>query len=219
MTASRPSKLLFIGDSITDCDRARPIGEGNLGEKLGNGYVRLVDALLTATVPDHPYRCVNMGVSGDTVRELKERWQTDVVALQPDALVIMIGINDVWRHFSRPLNREAQISHHEFRETLDELLRSCGVAPPSVMLMAPYFIEPDRNEPMRVRMDSFGDIVRDLAGHHGTTFVDTQRAFDAVLRYVHPMRLANDRVHPNWAGHAIIARALIASLGLAIPTS
>jgi lysophospholipase L1-like esterase len=213
MATSRATKLLFIGDSITDCDRARPIGEGNLGEKLGTGYVHLVDALLTATVPDHPYRCVNMGVSGDTVRELKRRWQTDVVALQPDALVIMIGINDVWRHFDRPLNREAQISHQEYRETLDELVRNCGVAPPSITLMAPYFIEPDRTEPMRRRMDEFGNILRELAGLHAATFVDTQQAFDAVLRHVHPMRLANDRVHPNWAGHVIIARAFIASLG------
>ena len=41
------SKLLMIGDSITDCERARPIGEG-LFNALGRGYVSLIDSLLQA---------------------------------------------------------------------------------------------------------------------------------------------------------------------------
>ena len=32
------SKLRFIGDSVTDCGRARPGGEGG-GEALGKGYI------------------------------------------------------------------------------------------------------------------------------------------------------------------------------------
>jgi hypothetical protein len=32
------SKVVMTGDSITDCGRARPVGEG-LGGALGNGYV------------------------------------------------------------------------------------------------------------------------------------------------------------------------------------
>ena len=44
------SKLVMIGDSITDCGRALPVGEG-LGPSLGNGYVSLVDALIRTAVP------------------------------------------------------------------------------------------------------------------------------------------------------------------------
>jgi 2-hydroxy-3-keto-5-methylthiopentenyl-1-phosphate phosphatase len=40
-------KLLFIGDSVTDCERAKPEGEG-LFAALGNGYVAYIDALLQA---------------------------------------------------------------------------------------------------------------------------------------------------------------------------
>lgn len=32
------SKLLMIGDSITDCGRAQPVGEG-MNDALGRGYV------------------------------------------------------------------------------------------------------------------------------------------------------------------------------------
>src|SRR3954452_17883523 len=92
------SKLLMIGDSITDCERARPVGEG-LFAALGKGYVSLVDALLGATYPEREIRVVNMGSSGNTVRDLKSRWRTDVLDLRPDWLSMMIGINDVWRQF------------------------------------------------------------------------------------------------------------------------
>ena len=73
-------KLVMIGDSITDCGRGHPFGEASF-DTLGNGYVSLVNGLITATDPALRLRVVNMGVSGNTVRELKARWQSDV--LQP----------------------------------------------------------------------------------------------------------------------------------------
>jgi lysophospholipase L1-like esterase len=92
------SKLLFIGDSITDSDRARPVGEIWPGA-LGKGYVNLVDALLMARYPSHHIRVVNMGLGANTVMDLKERWQTDVHDREPDWLSIGIGINEVWWQF------------------------------------------------------------------------------------------------------------------------
>jgi len=48
------SKLVFIGDSITDCERARPVGEGLFGA-VGKGYVAIVDGLLGAIHPPTPF--------------------------------------------------------------------------------------------------------------------------------------------------------------------
>ncbi len=45
------STLLMIGDSITDCGRARPIAEG-INWDLGNGYVSLIHAFLGANCPE-----------------------------------------------------------------------------------------------------------------------------------------------------------------------
>ena len=101
------SKLVMIGDSITDCERARPYGEGLFGA-IGKGYVSLVDALLTAAYPELGIRVVNMGTSGNTVRDLSARWQSDVLDLKPDWLSVMIGINDVWRQYDLPAQIEAK---------------------------------------------------------------------------------------------------------------
>ena len=107
MIIQRGSKLLMIGDSITDCGRARPMGEA-ADNGLGDGYVALVDAWLRAAHPAWPVGIVNMGISGDTVRDLRARWQTDVLDQAPDWLSIFIGINDVWRRFGDA----AQMAEH-----------------------------------------------------------------------------------------------------------
>ena len=62
----------------------------------------MVDALLGAVYPERMIRVINMGVSGNTTRDLKARWQTDVLDLKPDWLSIMIGANDVWRQYDSP---------------------------------------------------------------------------------------------------------------------
>ena len=85
------SKILFIGDSITDCGRKRPVGTGGFDQALGNGYVSLVDAALRAVYPDYSIATLNMGNSGNTVDDLEYRWKTDAIDLQPDWLSILIG--------------------------------------------------------------------------------------------------------------------------------
>jgi lysophospholipase L1-like esterase len=115
------SKLVLIGDSITDCDRARPVAEA-VSEALGNGYVSLINGLLNATCPEQGIRIVNMGVSGNTVRDLEARWQTDVLDLKPDWLSILIGINDVWRRFDSRLQPEWHVPLDEYEHTLEGLV-------------------------------------------------------------------------------------------------
>ncbi len=204
------SKLLFIGDSITDCGRARPIGEG---DGLGDGYVSLVNAALGSSAPPHGIRVLNTGISGNTVRDLDARWQRDALDLKPDWLSVMIGINDVWRQFDSPLEMEKHVSLEEYSTLLDKLIGAARPQLKGLILMTPYFIEPDRSDAMRSMMDQYGAAARGLAEKHQAVFVDTQSAFDAVLRSTPPASLAADRVHPNLTGHMILARAFLRAVG------
>lgn len=205
-------KLLFIGDSITDCGRARPHGEG-LGGALGNGYVQMVDALLGVTNPQMSLRIVNNGSSGNTVRDLQARWNEDVLELRPDWLSVMIGTNDVWRQFDSARQSEIQVLPDEYETTLRELISSTRSQLQGLILMTPFYIEPLREDKMRARMDEYGAIVRRIAHEHDAIFVDTQAAFDAVLEDAHSSSLAWDRVHPNAVGHMVIARAFLNAVG------
>ncbi|MCH8295114.1 GDSL family lipase, partial [Candidatus Poribacteria bacterium] len=75
-------KVLFIGDSITDC--------GRRGEHapLGSGYVRKVTELLTAKYPARQIEYVNKGIGGDIVEGLEKRWDADVIAERPNWLSV-----------------------------------------------------------------------------------------------------------------------------------
>ena len=205
-------KLVMIGDSITDCERARPIGEG-LFNALGRGYVSLVDGLLQATEPRRRIRVVNMGTSGNTVRDLEARWQTDVLALEPDWLSIMIGINDVWRQFDSPWQVEQHVLLDEYAQTLERLVAQTRPRLQGLVLMTPYVLEPNRADAMRSQMDAYGDALRVIARAHEAVLVDTQAALDAVMAEIHPTGLAWDRIHPTTVGHMALARAFLNAIG------
>jgi lysophospholipase L1-like esterase len=212
MLIENNSKLVMIGDSITDCGRTKPVGEGLFGAE-GNGYVNLVGALLKSVYPESSIRVVNMGISGNTVRNLKNRWQTDVIDLKPDWLSIMIGINDVWRQFDSPMQKETHVYIEEYAETLEELVSGTLPEVKGLILMTPYFIERNENDAMRAAMDKYGQVVKRIAEKYNTIFIDTQSAFDKILEHCHPAALAWDRVHPNTAGHMVIAKAFLEGIG------
>jgi lysophospholipase L1-like esterase len=155
---------------------------------------------------------VNQGLSGNTVRDLKERWQRDVLDLKPDWLSIMIGINDVWRQFDSPRQKESHVYLDEYTATLKELVTQTRPLLKGLVLMSPYIIEPNKADPMRAQMDRYGKVVQDLAAKNDAIFVDVQAAFDAVTTHLHPMSLAWDRIHPGAPGHMVIARAFLKAI-------
>lgn len=213
MRLEQNDTLLMIGDSITDAGRARPADEGLAGA-LGTGYVALVDALLNAWRPALNVRVINRGVGGHTVRDLAARWQGDVLDRRPDWVSVMVGTNDVWRQFDSP-GRPDHVLPPEYARTLDALTARTRPAVKGLVLLTPFYLEPDRAEPMRARMDEYGAVVRETARRHGALFVDTQAAFDAVLAHKDPGALAGDRIHPSLTGHLVLARALLDALGFA----
>jgi lysophospholipase L1-like esterase len=211
---TRNDKLVMIGDSITDCGRKQPVGEG-LNDALGRGYVAQVNALLNAVYPHLAVRVVNMGTSGHTVRDLKERWERDLLDLQPDWVSVKIGINDVWRQFDLPTMKEAHVYIDEYEATLTDLVQRTRPRVKGMVLLTPYYLEPNRSDSMRAAMDRYGAVVRRVAAENDSILVDTQAAFDQVLEHLYPGTLAWDRVHPNQSGHMTIARAFLNAIGFA----
>lgn len=205
-------KLLMIGDSVTDCERARPVGEGLFGA-VGKGYVSLIDGLLASTYPAHQIRVVNMGTSGHQVPDLVQRWQTDVLELKPDWVAVMIGINDVWRQFDIPRQTETHVLPKAYEAGLERMATLTKRHVSGMVFMSPFYIEPNPADAMRARMDEYGAIVKKVARKHGAIFVDTQAAFNRLLEHTHSAAIAWDRVHPNHIGHQALARAFLDAVG------
>jgi acyl-CoA synthetase (AMP-forming)/AMP-acid ligase II/lysophospholipase L1-like esterase len=81
-------KIISFGDSLTAC---------------GGDDGRYSD-ILRDRFPDHQF--VNRGVNGDTLKDARKRLKRDVLAEQPDAVLIEFGANDWWRG-ERPVKKWA----------------------------------------------------------------------------------------------------------------
>lgn len=205
-------RIVFAGDSVTDMNSTRPVGEG-LFDNLGKGFVRMIDNLLAASYPAVHLRVTNSGISGNTSRTLLERWERDVLDLYPQWVNICIGINDVWRQFDSPAIPDEQVMPEEYEQNLRTMLESLKGKVKGVFLMTPYYMEPNKNDPMRARMDEYGAICKKLAEEYGAVFIDLQAMFDEYFKHRHSAYIAWDRVHPNPTGATLIAKEFLKHCG------
>lgn len=212
MLFEKNDTILFIGDSISDYDRKRPVGEG-LFNGWGRSYVANAASLLSCMYPELQLRLINMGISGNQVRDLKQRWQSDVMDLKPDWVSVLIGINDVWRQFDSPQMPERHVPLDEFEKTYEELVEKTLPHVKGMILMTPYFMEPNRQDSMRARMGEYGLAVKRIAEKHHLVFVDLQAAWDRLFVHMHPCNIAWDRIHPNDVGCMYIAKQFLSAVG------
>lgn len=151
-------RIVFAGDSVTDMGSTNPVGEG-LFEGLGKSYVRVIENMLVSWYPELNIRVTNSGISGNTSRDLLNRFERDVLALKPNWVSICIGINDVWRQFDCPAIPECAVQPAEYRENLEKMLTALQGTVKGIFLLTPYYMEPNREDPMRKKN---GRILRHL---------------------------------------------------------
>ena len=212
MLFEKGQTLLLIGDSISDAERARPVGEG-LFNAWGRSYVADSASLLSCMYPELQLRVINMGISGNQVTDLEKRWETDVMEQHPHWVSVLIGINDVWRQYDSPYMPETHVSIEKYEETYEKLIQRTLPHVKGMILMTPYFMEPNRADTMRATMDQYGEVVRRLADKYGLVFVDLQAAWDELFKHMHPCNIAWDRIHPNQTGCMYIAKQWLKAVG------
>ena len=196
-------RIVFFGDSITDCDRDR----GYLNS-LGNGYVKILADKLRPIYPDTDIELINKGISGDRVQELLARVQTDVIDLKPDAVVIMIGINNVWHKFTH--GKELDLV--EFEQDLKELITKLKEAGIVVIFLEPFLLPaPDKlrmrkifNEELKI-IDRVGEEMCD-------EFVAFDEMFNGLVESIPYSEYSLDGVHPTHRGSRLIANTAIKAI-------
>ena len=210
---SPDSLWLFTGDSITDYNRSMdPAG-------WGYGYVRIIAQWLNAraarpgnTVP----KIFNRATSGNTVMNLRERWEEDVLALSPNVVSIKIGTNDVWAGLGTE-HPERAVPLEKFIEVYDgclTVLRSRH-SECRIILCDPCGIWPPAPSQGNACLQPYIDAVRHLATkHHVYAHIPLHQVFqDAMMQFPDVDFLA-DGVHPTPPGDMLIATAWMRAVGL-----
>lgn len=202
--------ILFIGDSITDCYRRE------MSRPLGNGYVNFFSDLLTMREPAKKINIINKGISGNTIRNLRERWSDDVLINKPDWLSIKIGINDLHRYL---MKTEQSVSSEQFLEIYDQLLSITRKKLPKckVILVEPFYLSTETsNISMRKEvldlLPEYSQTVKKMSRKYKTKLVKTQDLFLKILKYHQPDLLGAEPVHPYPIGHLMIAEWIYSAL-------
>ena len=205
-------KIVFAGDSVTDCGRKRPYGEG-LWEGLGNGYVRQVDSMLAYLYPEKLLHIVNVGESGATSRDMLAHWGDNVEKLNPDYVFFMIGANDVWRQYDEPNLDNSALMPECYRANLEAVCERTISKVKGMFIISPFYMESNDNDAMKKRMVEYAGIAKEVADKYGITYIDVQGEFDNHLKYRYPAYISWDRVHPNWVGGMLIASKIMKVIG------
>lgn len=192
------ARILFQGDSITDGNRGRSLDPNHI---LGHGYAFIIAAKYGAALAPRNLEFINRGVSCNTVPDLQKRWTADTIALKPDVLSVLIGINDAGHNL--PLE--------EYEPAYDALLNEAKAANPKLRLVLcepftlPVGKRKENYETWRAGVQARQDAVARLAARHDAALVRFQQVFDAACKIAPAEHWIWDGVHPTYSGHQLMA--------------
>lgn len=207
-------KILFQGDSLTDCGRDRNNERPNV--HLGNGYVNMICGELIGADPQAGYEVYNRGVGGNRIADMYARWIEDALNPEYDLLSILCGVNDVG--FAQRMNRGSDAERFEF--IYDRMLEEVKKTHPQarIMLIEPFLFrfayqdglggcDIDRDwDIWSSEIRKRGAAARRLAKKHGALFVPMFDHFETLSAQFGAQTYSIDCIHLTPAGNYILAR-------------
>jgi lysophospholipase L1-like esterase len=219
-------RILFLGDSIT----------------YGGHYVDEFEAFLFKTYPDRKFEVINCGLPSETVSglsesghaggkfprpDLHERLDRVLALVKPDLVFASYGMNC---GIYMPLSEERFAAHRAGIEKLRAKVKAAGAE--IIHLTTPVFDpipiakrvkteaemrDGDMFAGYNSVLDRYSEWLMQQSRKDGWKVIDTHSAMAAALADVRKtdpsFTFAKDGVHPDEAGHQLLAVALIKGLG------
>ena len=198
-------KILFQGDSVTDAgrDRSDP-------HDMGNGYPRFASAMIQDSFPDTEFEFVNLGISGNRTEHLVERMEADFMEIQPDIVSILIGVNDVWHHYSHGIETSDEQFEKNYRVVLDALKTRTSAR---ILMIQPFLLE--TVDPAKQAYTEELARKQAIVKHLADEYADAYLPLDEILHREteeEPAYYAADGVHPTPDGACYIGEAYLGAI-------
>ena len=209
MEIKKNDRIVFFGDSITEWERDKsdPVN-------LGTGFVSLVAADLLEHHRELDLQFFNRGIGGNKVQDLLDRVDTDCLSLNPDVVILMVGINDTWHLVGKggfASDGEQERFETVYRQLL-QTLRTAGIE--RILLMEPFVLDyPEDRMEWRKDLDPKIQIIRHLAREFKLELIPLDGLMNeqALLNGRRELT-GDDGVHPTLAGANIIAQEILKRL-------
>lgn len=204
--------FLFQGDSITDGNRTRNTDWNHV---MGHGYQFIIASKLWYEQPKKKFQFFNRGISGNKVTDLAARWQKDTLALKPNVLSILIGINDVSMFIGGNNAFASEAYESGYRSLLEQTKNQL---PDIQFVLCEPFVLPvgrvkDKWDEYSSEVQKRQQIVKRLSEEYNTVFVPFQQAFSRALSKAPAEYWIWDGIHPMPAGHELMAREWLKHAG------
>jgi lysophospholipase L1-like esterase len=198
-TMQTKKKIVFFGDSITQA------GVG------ADGYIKKMDSILAQKAQSANYELIGAGIGGNKVYDLYLRMEEDVLAKNPDAVVIYIGINDVWHKRTSGTGTDPD-KYERFYNAIIKKLKDKNI---TVYLCTPSVIgeKTDFTNQLDGDLNQYAGIIRKIAKANNCTVIDLRQAFLDHLKSNNPENkdrgiLTTDGVHLNRTGNIFLAQQM-----------
>src|SRR5258705_4977800 len=195
----KKAKVIFFGDSITQA----AVNPG--------GYIVRIDSMCKKEGMGDKFEFIGAGISGNKVYDLYLRIEDDVLAKNPDVVIIYIGVNDVWHKASSGTGTDAD----KFERFYNAILKKLKERNIKVIMCTPAVIgeKTDFSNQQDGDMNAYSNIIRSIAQKNGLPLVDLRRAFLEYDSKNNPENkdrgiLTTDRVHLNAMGNQLVADAM-----------
>ena len=215
--------ILFQGDSLTDCGRARTNPDVNTG--LGDGYVTMVAGEIGCKYPF--IDVMNRGVGGNRAADIYARWLEDMREVPFDLIHVYHALNDVG--FQLRLNKGSDPERFEF--IYDRMLYEVKQTHPDagIIMGQPYilkknlegnrYIHPQFGNDIYENYDLWsqqakerGEICERLAQKYGAIYVRYWDALEEAQKTISVDDLSVDCIHLTARGNYILAQACIKAI-------
>jgi lysophospholipase L1-like esterase len=164
------------------------------GNSITEGWAPYFDAMF----PGRPY--VGRGISGQTTPQMLVRFRQDVIGLEPAAVVILAGTNDIAGNTGPSTLGMIE----DNMASMAELARANGIAVVLCSVLPAYDYRWRPGLEPAGKIVALNDWIRRYAAEHDMVYVDYHGAM-ADARQGLPPELSSDGVHPNEAGYRVMA--------------
>ena len=215
ITLKPDSVILFQGDSITDCGRDKTNNQCNTIEQLGTGYALFTASQILTNYAALQPKIYNRGISGNKVFQLRDRWEMECLALQPDVISILIGVNDYWHTLTGGYKGTVEVYETDLRNLIKYTKEKLPNT--QIVLCEPFTLKGGAaiNEPQWFPMfEAYREAALKLATEFKTIFVPFQAGFDEAMKVAPARYWSYDGVHPDLPGRQLMADIWLEATGL-----
>ena len=202
-TIQKKQRIVFFGDSITQAGA----GPG--------GYITKMGEMLKAKGIDNNYELIGAGIGGNKVYDLYLRMDDDVLAKNPDVVVIWVGVNDVWHKRTFGTGTDAD----KFEKFYNAIIKKLQAKNIKVLICTPAAIgeKTDFSNELDGDLNKYAGIIRSIAKNNNCPLIDLRKlTLDYNLSNNKDNKdrgiLTTDGVHLNETGNSTVAEAMYKAL-------